>query len=97
MSEHPVVACVGRDTEGRGTRSLIPRAPCPVAVAPVSVPLPPPGPPRRIGVAYDASPTARMALALPGPRRATRRRRPRGDAPRHRLGRHRRSLRGATA
>ena len=31
---------LGRDTHGRVTRSLIPRAPCPVAVAPLSVPLP---------------------------------------------------------
>lgn len=55
---------VGRDTEGHVTRALIPRAPCPVAVAPVSVPLPPAGPLRRIGVAYDASPTARLALVV---------------------------------
>jgi nucleotide-binding universal stress UspA family protein len=55
---------VGRDTEGRVTRALIPRAPCPVAVAPVSIPLPPAGPIRRIGVAYDGSPTARLALVV---------------------------------
>ena len=56
------VLAVGRDTEGRTTRSLISRAPCPVAVSPVSVPLPPPGPLRRIGVAYDGSASARLAL-----------------------------------
>jgi nucleotide-binding universal stress UspA family protein len=53
---------VGRDTTGRVTRSLLSRAPCPVAVAPLSVPLPRSGPLRRIGVAVDGSTTARTAL-----------------------------------
>jgi nucleotide-binding universal stress UspA family protein len=53
---------LGRDTQGHVTRSLIPHAPCAVAVAPLSVPLPSPGPPRRIGVAFDDSPAARCAL-----------------------------------
>lgn len=53
---------LGRDTTGRVTRSLIPRAPCPVAVAPLSVPLPRTAPIGRIGVAFDGSPTARCAL-----------------------------------
>jgi nucleotide-binding universal stress UspA family protein len=60
-----VDACVlvlGRDTEAHVTRSLVPRAPCPVAVAPLSVPLPQVGRLERIGVAYDDSPTARSAL-----------------------------------
>ncbi|MGH2942875.1 MAG: universal stress protein [Solirubrobacteraceae bacterium] len=60
-----VDACVlvmGRDTQGHVTRSLIPRAPCPVAVAPLSVPLPQIGSFERIGVAYDGSPGAWWAL-----------------------------------
>ncbi|MEA2195351.1 MAG: hypothetical protein QOG42_1785 [Solirubrobacteraceae bacterium] len=60
-----VDACVlvlGRDTQGRVTRSIIPQAPCPVLVAPLSVPLPRPAALQRIGVAYDASPAARCAL-----------------------------------
>lgn len=62
-----VYACVlvvGRDTEGHVTRSLVPRAPCPIAVAPLSVPLPPIGRFERIGVAYDDSPTAQGALVV---------------------------------
>ena len=58
-------ACVlvlGRDTQSDVTRSIVPRAPCPVAVAPVSVPLPPVDDLRRIGVAYDGSAPAREAL-----------------------------------
>jgi nucleotide-binding universal stress UspA family protein len=53
---------VGRDTEGSVTRSLIQRAPCPVAVAPLGVALPRIGPLERIGIAFDGSPTARWAL-----------------------------------
>jgi nucleotide-binding universal stress UspA family protein len=53
---------VGRDTEAHVTRSLIPRAPCPVAVAPLSVPLPHPDGFDRIGVAFDGSETAYCAL-----------------------------------
>ena len=53
---------VGRDTDGHVTRALIPRAPCPVLVAPLSAPLPPRGPLRRIGVAIDGSPSAQLAL-----------------------------------
>lgn len=53
---------LGRDTHGRVTRSLIARTPCPVAVAPFSVPLPRNAPIARIGVAFDGSPTARWAL-----------------------------------
>ena len=44
---------LGRDTEGHVTRSLIPRTNCPVAVAPLSAPLPAIPGLRRIGVAYD--------------------------------------------
>ena len=54
---------LGRDTLGRVTRSLIPRSPCPVAVAPLNVRLAPIAPIGRIGVAVDGSPTARWALA----------------------------------
>lgn len=60
-----VDACIlvlGRDTQGHVTRTLIPRAPCPIAVAPLSVPLPPTGGLERIGIAYDGSPTAQWAL-----------------------------------
>lgn len=60
-----VAACmlaVGRDSGGHVTRSLLRRAPCPVAVAPLSVPLAPGAPVERIGVAYDSSPMARWAL-----------------------------------
>jgi nucleotide-binding universal stress UspA family protein len=61
-----VAACVlvlGRDTEGHLTRSLVPRAPCPVAIAPpLSVPLPTDSAFGRIGVAYDGSPSAQWAL-----------------------------------
>lgn len=60
-------ACVlvlGRDTQGKITRSLVPRAPCPVAVAPLSVPLPRPTLGQRIGVAYDGSPPAQHALVV---------------------------------
>jgi nucleotide-binding universal stress UspA family protein len=53
---------VGRDTASHVTRSLITQAPCPVAVAPLSVPLLQLGGLTRIGVAYDDSPTARSAL-----------------------------------
>lgn len=59
-----VDACIlvlGRDTRGHVTRNLIPRAPCPIAVAPLSVPLPSGGL-ERIGIAYDGSPTAQWAL-----------------------------------
>ncbi len=53
---------VGRDVQGRVTRSLVPQAPCPIAIAPLSVPLPPEGGLERIGIAYDGSPAARWAL-----------------------------------
>jgi nucleotide-binding universal stress UspA family protein len=54
---------LGRDTRGHVTRALISHAPCAVAVAPLSVPLPRPGPLRRIGVAIDGSAPAACALA----------------------------------
>ena len=53
---------VGRDAAGHVTRSLLTRAPCPVAVAPLSVPLAPGEQIDRIGVAFDGSPMARWAL-----------------------------------
>jgi nucleotide-binding universal stress UspA family protein len=56
------IIVLGRDTEGHVTRSLLSRAPCPVAVAPFSMALAPPGPITRIGVAYDGSPEAHLAL-----------------------------------
>jgi nucleotide-binding universal stress UspA family protein len=56
------ILAVGRDTSGRVTRSLLSRASCPIAVAPLSVPLPRHEPVRRIGVAVDGSTTARWAL-----------------------------------
>lgn len=56
------ILAVGRDTTGRVTRSLLSRAPCPIAVAPLSVPLPRSGPLRRIGVAVDGSTSAQSAL-----------------------------------
>lgn len=55
---------VGRDADGHVTRALVPRAPCPVAVAPLSVALPADGRVRCIGVAYDGSPTAQNALLV---------------------------------
>ena len=54
---------LGRDVSGHVTRSLAPRAPCPVAVSPTSVPLPRLAPMRRIGVAVDGSEPATCALA----------------------------------
>ena len=60
-----VDACMlvlGRDDTGRVTRALLPRAPCPVAVAPLGVPLAPGAAIERIGVAYDGSPMARRGL-----------------------------------
>lgn len=60
-----VDACMlvlGGDTQGHVTRSLIPRAPCPVAVAPLSVPRPRLDPPRHIGIAFDGSERAHCAL-----------------------------------
>lgn len=54
---------VGRDLDGDVTRSMLERAPCPVAVSPFSVAVPAEEPPRTIGVAYDASPGARFALS----------------------------------
>jgi nucleotide-binding universal stress UspA family protein len=56
------IIVLGRDTVGQVTRSLVPRAPCPVAVSPLSAALPPPGPIARVGVAYDGSPEAHWAL-----------------------------------
>jgi len=56
------ILVLGRDTQGHVTRSLVPRAPCAVAVAPPSVALAQVGPLQRIGIAYDGSPTARAAL-----------------------------------
>jgi nucleotide-binding universal stress UspA family protein len=53
---------VGRDTQGHVTRSLIAGAPCPVAVSPLAVPRPRTGPLRRIGIAFDGSPAAELAL-----------------------------------
>jgi nucleotide-binding universal stress UspA family protein len=55
---------LGRDTEGHVTRSLVPRAPCPVAIAPLSVPLPAVARLARIGVAVDGSMSARCALIV---------------------------------
>lgn len=56
------ILVVGRDTQGRVTRSLLSQAPCPIAVAPLSVPLPRSGPLRRIGVAVDGSVQARWSI-----------------------------------
>lgn len=56
------ILTVGRDADGHVTRSLLSRAPCPIAVAPLSVPLPRSGPLQRIGVAVDGSVTAGWAL-----------------------------------
>ena len=54
---------LGRDLNGSVTRTVLQHAPCPLAVSPYSVPVPREEPLRRIGVAYDASPAARFALA----------------------------------
>ena len=54
---------LGRDLDGDVMRSVLQRAPCPLAVSPYSVPIPGEEPLRRIGVAYDGSPAARFALA----------------------------------
>lgn len=54
---------LGRDLDGSVTRSVLQHAPCPLAISPYSVPVPREEPLRRIGVAYDASPAARFALA----------------------------------
>ena len=56
------VLVVGRDFDGHVTREVLERAPCPLAVSPLSVPLPGDEPLRRIAVAYDASPAARYAV-----------------------------------
>jgi nucleotide-binding universal stress UspA family protein len=53
---------VGRDTEGHVTRSLLPRASCPVVVAPLSAALPQTGSIDRVGIAFDGSPAAHLAL-----------------------------------
>jgi nucleotide-binding universal stress UspA family protein len=61
---HDLDAClltVGRDTSGRVTRSLLSRVSCPVAVAPLSVPVPRTAL-RHVGVAYDGSTTAQRAI-----------------------------------
>ena len=55
---------VGRDSEGDVTRSLVPRSPCPVAIAPPGARLPAVAGLARIGVAYDGSPAARSALIV---------------------------------
>ena len=57
------VLVVGRDLGGHVTRLVLQRALCPVAVSPLSVPLPGEGRIETIGVAYDASPGARFALS----------------------------------
>jgi nucleotide-binding universal stress UspA family protein len=64
--ERASLLVLGRDTEGNVTRSLVPRAPCPVAVAPLSVPLPAVTRLGRIGVAFDGSTSARGALIVAG-------------------------------
>lgn len=53
---------LGRDVSGHVTRSLVPHAPCPVAVSPMSVPLPRLHSLERIGVAIDGSAPAACAL-----------------------------------
>jgi nucleotide-binding universal stress UspA family protein len=53
---------LGRDTHSDVMRSLVPRAPCPVAVAPLSVLAPQAERLQRIGVACDGSKTAYWAL-----------------------------------
>jgi nucleotide-binding universal stress UspA family protein len=60
------ILVLGRDTDGHVTRGLVPRAPCPVAVAPLSAPLPTGPHFERIGIAYDGSPSARWALDAAG-------------------------------
>lgn len=62
-----VDACLivlGRDSQGHVTRSLVPRAPCPVVVAPQTVRPPRSGSLKRIGVAYDGSPAGQTALVV---------------------------------
>jgi len=54
---------VGRDTTGHVTRVVLSRTPCPVAVAPLRVPGTQPASLQRIGVAYDGSAQAHLALA----------------------------------
>ncbi|MEA2128835.1 MAG: hypothetical protein QOJ85_1726 [Solirubrobacteraceae bacterium] len=53
---------LGRDTHSHVMRSLVPRAPCPVAVAPLTVLAPQAERLQRIGVACDGSKTAYWAL-----------------------------------
>lgn len=53
---------VGRDLDGDVTRAILAHAPCPVAISPFNAPVPGEAPLRTIGVAYDASPAARLAL-----------------------------------
>ncbi|WP_187368979.1 universal stress protein [Baekduia soli] len=53
---------LGRDLSGTVTRDVIQHATCPVAVSPLSVPLPGEDELRRIAVAFDGSPPARYAL-----------------------------------
>jgi nucleotide-binding universal stress UspA family protein len=53
---------VGRDSEGHVTRSLLPRAPCPVLVAALGTAPAPADAIERIGSAYDGSRGAQAAL-----------------------------------
>jgi nucleotide-binding universal stress UspA family protein len=52
----------GRILPGSVTRQVLQAAPCPVAVAPLGLHLRPPQPLRTIGIAYDGSEQARVAL-----------------------------------
>jgi nucleotide-binding universal stress UspA family protein len=53
---------LGRDTQSHVTRSLVPQAPCPVAVTPLGVPAPQAERLQRIGVACDGSKMAYWAV-----------------------------------
>lgn len=55
------VLTVGRDADGHVARSLLSRAACPVAVAPLGMPVPR-NELRRVGIAYDGSTSAQRAL-----------------------------------
>jgi nucleotide-binding universal stress UspA family protein len=53
---------MGRDVDGRVTRAVIEQAPCPVAISPLTTAVPGTDALHRIGVAYDGSPEARLAI-----------------------------------
>jgi len=62
--EDAMLLTLGRDTEGRVTREVLRDAPCPVAISPYTVALPPAPPLLRLGVADDGSRCATLARVV---------------------------------